>query len=73
MIVGTLGLGTQAQVGAEPDLLFLEQRFGDSGFGAVIVAANVLPEIAIDAADAKQFPPSMGELLDENTFVRVRG
>jgi hypothetical protein len=72
-IVGALGLGAQAQVGAETDLLFLHEGFSNSGFPGAVVAANVFPKFAIDAADAKQFPPGMGELLDEDTFVRVRG
>jgi hypothetical protein len=72
-IVRALGLGTQAQVGAEPGLLFLGEGLGDSGLAAVVVAADVFPKIAVDAAGALEFPAGVGELLDEDALVGVGG
>jgi hypothetical protein len=70
-VVGTLGLGAEAQVVSEPGFLFLEQGFGDSGFGAFVVAADVFPKVAVDAADSLQLPGGVGELCDEDSFVGV--
>ncbi len=72
-VVRTLGLRTNAQVRAEAAFFFLRERLGDSGLGAIVMAADVIPEIAVDTADAEQVPPGMGELLDENALVRVFG
>jgi hypothetical protein len=35
------------------------------------MAADVLPEFAVDAADAAQFPGGVGKLLDQKVFVHV--
>jgi hypothetical protein len=51
-VVGALGLGAEAQVDAEFRLLFLCEGFGDSGLAAAIMAADILPEFAVDAANS---------------------
>jgi hypothetical protein len=71
-IIRSLGLGAKAKVGAEAGFLLLRERFGDSGLATFVMAADVLPEFAVDAADAAQFPTGMRELLDEDMLVRVR-
>ncbi len=60
-------------MGSEARFLFLGERLGDAGFGAVVVGADVFPEVAVDAADPLQFPRGMGEFLDQETLVCVRG
>jgi hypothetical protein len=72
-VVGALGLGSKAQVGSESGLFFLKEGLGDSGLGAVVMAADVFPEIAIDTPDAAEFPGGLGELLDQEVFVHVGG
>ena len=51
-VIGALGLGANAQVDAKLGLLLLGQRFGDSGLATVVVAADILPESAVDAANS---------------------
>jgi hypothetical protein len=72
-IVRSLRLRPDAQVRAEPSFLLLRERLGDSGVSGLVVAAYVLPEFAVNAADAAQLPVRMRELLDEDAFVRIRG
>jgi hypothetical protein len=72
-VVGALDLGSETEVDAEFGFLFLGQGFGDSGLAAVVVASDVLPEIAVDAADAAEFPGGLGKLLDQEVFVHIRG
>jgi hypothetical protein len=49
------------------------QGFGDSGLASVVVLSDVVPEFAVDAADAAEFPGGLGKLLDQKVFVHVRG
>ena len=48
-IVRSLGLGFQPKMGPKSRLLLLKERLGDSGLATVVVAADVLPEIAVDS------------------------
>jgi hypothetical protein len=59
-------------VGSKTSFPLLRERLGDSRFSRLVVAANVLPKLAIDAADAAQLPVGIRELFDEDAFVRVR-
>jgi hypothetical protein len=72
-VVRALGLGAAAEVGAELGFLLLGERFGDSGFSAIVMAAEILPELLVDAAEAQQFPIRICEFFDEDPLVRVRG
>jgi hypothetical protein len=71
-VVGALGLGAAPQVSAELGFLFLNKRFGNSGFSAVVMAAQILPEFLVDAAHAQQFPIRIREFFDEDSLVGVR-
>jgi hypothetical protein len=51
-VVGALGLGANAQVDAEFRLLFLCKGFGNTCLAAIVMAADVLPEFAVDAANS---------------------
>ena len=51
-VVGALGLGAEAEVDAESGFLFLDEGLGDSGLAAAIMAADILPEFAVDAANS---------------------
>jgi hypothetical protein len=51
-VVGALGLGANAQVDAEFRLLFLREGFGDTGLAAIVMAADILPEFAVNAANS---------------------
>ena len=51
-VVGALSLGSKAQMDAKLGLLLLGEGFGDSGFAAIVMAADILPEFAVDAANS---------------------
>ena len=72
-VVGALGLGAEAEVDAESGFLFLDEGLGDSGLAVAVVAADVSPEFAVDAAGPLEFPVGTGELLDQDSFVGVLG
>lgn len=72
-VVGALATGAVAEVGAEAAFLFLELGLGDAGRAGAVVAADVKPELAIDAAGGFEVPGSVDEFFDENSFVRVLG
>ncbi len=63
-VVGLLGHNPKTQVGSEAGLLLLCERFGDSAFAGLVVDGYVLPELAVDAADAAQFPAGLGEFFN---------
>jgi hypothetical protein len=49
------------------------QGLGDSGLATVVMLADVVPEVAVNAADAAEFPGGLGKFLDQEVFVHVGG
>ncbi len=72
-VILALCLGHMPQVGPETGLLLLGQSFGYPGVGAVVMAANVVPEFLVGGAGALPCPGRIGELPDEHFFVAVAG
>ena len=72
-VIRALGLRAAAQVGAELRFFLLDQCLRDSGFSAIVVASEILPEFLVDAADAQEFPIGVGEFFDEDSLVGVGG
>ena len=72
-VIPALGLGAEAQVDAEARFLFLGKGFGEAGFTAGVMGADIFPEFAVNSADAAEFPCGICEFFDENFFVEVGG
>ena len=60
-------------MGAKFGLLFLGQGFGDTRFASIVMAADILPEFAVDAPNAAEFPGGLGKFLDQKVLVHVGG
>jgi hypothetical protein len=68
-VIPTLGLGAEAEMDAEARFLFLGQGFGEAGFAAGVIAADIFPKFAVNSADAAEFPRGICEFFDKNLLV----